>query len=107
MTIHDKVLNFPKFRKYIPEDKQEMKSYSIYRFLKRGLFTIDAAKNPFSYITSGAVMNYMNYLKGRLKRQKDYQDLVADVMRELKQQGLYESFAEQIDYYNNMTNREE
>lgn len=54
------VINWPRFR-YKPQDvKDEMISYAWYRFLKRGMYTIDATQNCFSYITHSFYINMLN-----------------------------------------------
>ena len=41
LDLHDGILRHSNFRNYRPELKEEMRSYSIYRILKRGLKTFD------------------------------------------------------------------
>lgn len=79
ITLHKKVLNFPAFRSYSIDEKNEMMSYSLERFMKRGIYTADVNKNLFSYFTSGIYTNYQNHLKRyykRLNQQRDYEEQV-------------------------------
>ena len=79
ITLHKKVLNFPAFRNYSIDEKDEMMSYSLERFLKRGIYTADVNKNIFSYFTTGIYTNYQNHLKRyykRLNQQRQYEEQV-------------------------------
>lgn len=79
ITLHKKVLNFPTFRNYSIDEKTEMMSYSLERFLKRGIYTADINKNLFAYFTSSIYTNYQNHLKRyykRLNQQRAYEEQV-------------------------------
>ena len=79
IKLHKKVLNFPAFRNYSIDEKDEMMSYSLERFLKRGIYTADINKNLFAYFTTGIYTNYKNHLKRyykRLNQQRDYEEQV-------------------------------
>ena len=79
ITLHKKVLNFHSFRNYSIDEKDEMMSYSLERFLKRGIYTADINKNLFSYFTTGIYTNYQNHLKRyykRLNQQRAYEEQV-------------------------------
>lgn len=79
ITLHKKVLNFPAFRNYSIDEKDEMMSYSLERILKRGIYTADINKNIFSYFTTGIYTNYQNHLKRyykRLNQQRQYEEQV-------------------------------
>lgn len=83
LTIADKVLQFPSFRSYSRQLKDDMKSYSVERMMKRGIWTVDPTKNPFSYFTSGHSMNYINFLKSHYKRANKERKLVYDCLVKL------------------------
>ena len=52
LLIQEKVLTiFPRFKCYPEEVKQSCRDENIMKWAKRGWMTIDADKNPFSYIT--------------------------------------------------------
>lgn len=79
INLHKKVLNFTSFRNYSLDEKTEMMSYSLERFLKRGIYTADINKNLFSYFTTGIYTNYQNHLKRyykRLNQQRAYEEQV-------------------------------
>lgn len=79
ITLHKKVLNFPAFRNYSIDEKDEMMSYSLERIIKRGIYTADVNKNLFSYFTTGIYTNFQNHLKRyykRLNQQRAYEEQV-------------------------------
>lgn len=79
IKLHKKVLNFPSFRNYSIDEKDEMMSYSLERILKRGIYTADINKNLFAYFTSGIYTNYQNHLKRyykKLNQQREYEEQV-------------------------------
>lgn len=79
IKLHKKVLNFPAFRNYSIDQKDEMMSYSLERLLKRGIYTADINKNLFAYFTTGIYTNYQNHLKRyykRLNQQREYEEQV-------------------------------
>lgn len=79
IKLHKKVLNFPSFRNYSIDEKDEMMSYSLERIIKRGIYTADINKNLFSYFTTGIYTNYQNHLKRyykRLNQQREYEEQV-------------------------------
>lgn len=70
MRIHDIVLKMTeKFRSEDPSVMEEAKSYSIYRWLKKGLWSIDLKKysSPFSYIYSGSFLNMLHSVQRHYK----------------------------------------
>ena len=79
IKLHKKVLNFPSFRNYSIDEKDEMMSYSLERLMKRGIYTADINKNIFSYFTTGIYTNFQNHLKRyykRLNKQRKYEKQV-------------------------------
>lgn len=79
IKLHKKVLNFPAFRNYSIDEKDEMMSYSLERIIKRGIYTADVNKNLFAYFTTGIYTNYQNHLKRyykRLNQQRAYEEQV-------------------------------
>lgn len=79
IKLHKKVLNFPSFRNYSIDEKDEMMGYSLERIIKRGIYTADINKNLFSYFTTGIYTNYQNHLKRyykRLNKQRKYEKQV-------------------------------
>lgn len=89
ITLHKKVLNFPAFRSYSIDEKNEMMGYSLERFLKRGIYTADKNKNLFSYITSGIYTNYQNYLKRYYKKLNQQREYEKQILLNLKCRNNY------------------
>ena len=89
ITLHKKVLNFPSFRSYSIDEKNEMMGYSLERFMKRGIYTADVNKNLFSYFTSGIYTNYQNYLKRYYKRLNQQLEYEKQVLLNLKCRNNY------------------
>lgn len=89
ITLHKKVLNFPAFRSYSIDEKNEMMSYSLERILKRGIYTADVNKNLFSYFTSGIYTNYQNHLKRYYKRLNQQREYEKEVLLNLKCRNNY------------------
>ena len=89
ITLHKKVLNFPAFRTYSIDEKNEMMSYSLERILKRGIYTADINKNLFAYFTSGIFTNYQNYLKRYYKRLNQQREYEKQVLLNLKCRNNY------------------
>lgn len=68
LDITRHVYGLPKYNRCSPEDKEEMVSFNIERWMKRGIYTISPDNNPFSYITHGTELNGYRWLQ--IKRQK-------------------------------------
>jgi hypothetical protein len=65
MIMHDHILTMPRFCKKDIHTKEEIKSYSLYRIVSRGLKTFDLNSTPaktFNYITSAICINYLRRL---------------------------------------------
>lgn len=89
ITLHKKVLNFPTYRNYSIDEKNEMMSYSLERILKRGIYTADINKNLFSYFTTGIYTNYQNHLKRYYKRLNQQREYEKQVLLNLKCRNNY------------------
>ena len=89
IILHKKVLNFPSFRSYSIDEKNEMMSYSLERFLKRGIYTADINKNLFAYFTSGIYTNYQNHIKRYYKRLNQQREYEKQVLLNLKCRNKY------------------
>ena len=59
MTIQEKVIQFPRYRGYPQEIKDEMRSHNQYRWVLKGWKSINPDKNPFAYITQGCYLNFL------------------------------------------------
>ena len=89
ITLHKKVLNFPAFRSYSIDEKNEMMSYSLERIFKRGIYTANINKNLFSYFTSGIYTNYQNHLKRYYKRLNQQREFEKQLLLNLKCRNNY------------------
>lgn len=69
LTIQEKVLEFRRFIGYRDTLKDEMRSYNLYRWAKRGWKMIDADKNCFAYITTACQLNFLRALADYYKEQ--------------------------------------
>lgn len=72
LRIHDIVVKTTSFFKQTTkEEEEEGRSYSLERWLKCGLWTIDLSKrdNPFSYIYAGTYLNIVNKIMTMRKKQ--------------------------------------
>lgn len=78
LRIHDIVMKTTTyFRQTTREEEEESRSYSLERWLKRGLWTIDLAKkdNPFSYIYAGTYLNMVNRITSMRRKQMKLEQL--------------------------------
>ena len=60
LDLHDHILTMSRFVKKPQDVKEEIKSYSLYRILSRGLLTFDdtsSAKRCFNYFSTSAINN--------------------------------------------------
>lgn len=87
MDLHNGILKHKNFSGYRQDLKDEMKSYSLYRILKNGLFTFDFSKSPFSYFTRAVFCNYMNVIKRYYRRLNKHQAYVKGVLTSIDTHG--------------------
>ena len=75
MTIQEKVIQFPRYRGYPKEIKDEMRSHNLQRWVKKGWQSINPDKNPFAYITQGCYLNFLqavtNYFR-QFNKHREY-----------------------------------
>lgn len=90
LKISDKVLSLPSFRNYAEEEKEDMKSFNIYRWLKRGIYSMDVT-NPrlFSYITHGTIMNYLVYIGKMYKQRNQHKEYIKTIYQNLMLENGY------------------
>ena len=73
LRIHDIVVKKATFFKQTTiEEEEEAKSWSLTRWIQRGLFKINlkAYPNPYSYLYRGSQLNMTNYIMRERKRAK-------------------------------------
>lgn len=71
LRIHDIVVKKATFfRQTTIEEEEEAKSWSLTRWIERGLFKINlkAYPNPYSYLYRGSQLNMTNYIMRERKR---------------------------------------
>lgn len=89
MRIHDIVIKTSSFfTQTTREEEEEGRSYSIERWLKRGLWLIDLSKrdNPFSYLFAGTYLNIVNKITNMRKKQVQKDQLQKMLMKQLLEQ---------------------
>ena len=89
MRIHDIVIKTSSyFTQTIREEEEEGRSYSLERWLKRGLWLIDLSKrdNPFSYLFAGTYLNIVNKIMTMRKKQIQRERLQKMLMDQLLEQ---------------------
>lgn len=89
LRIHDIVVKTtPRFRSEDPDMIEEARSYSMYRWIKNGIRTVDLRKrSPFSYLYSGTYINILHSLLAQ-KRDRDRRQEYARRLTEQLQQEL-------------------
>ena len=65
------VINWPKFRYQKQDIKDEIGSYSMYRWIKTGLYSCNAEGNVFSYLTQSIYSNCLCKLIQIRKKQEN------------------------------------
>ena len=89
MRIHDIVIKTNSyFRTTTKDEEDEGRSYSLERWLKRGLWLIDLSKrdNPFSYIYAGTYLNIINKISNMRKKQIQRDQLQKALAKQLLEQ---------------------
>ena len=87
MRIHDIVIKTSSyFRQTTHEEEEEAKSYSIERWISRGIYNIDLKKhiNPFSYMYSGAFLNMLSRIQCMRRKQIKREQYERKMLNELK-----------------------
>ena len=87
MLLHDRILLHSNFRRYNQDLKEEMKSWSLFRILKRGLFTYNFKTSPFSYFTRAIFLNYMAVLKKYYTKLNKHQEYVKHELMKIDTKG--------------------
>lgn len=89
MRVHDIVIKTSSyFTQTTREEEEEGRSYSLERWLKRGLWLIDLSKrdNPFSYLFAGTYLNIVNKIMTMRKKQIQRERLQKMLMDQLLEQ---------------------
>lgn len=87
LVLHDHILTTPRFVNKPKQVKDEIKSFSIYRILKRGILTFDTSstsKRCFNYFSTAAILNMTRccqMINDYAKRMQDYTEKVFNEYR--------------------------
>lgn len=99
IDLHDHILEHKNFRGYRPDLKDEMKSYSLYRIIKRGLRTWDPNRGckAFSYITRAIFHNYITILARYYSKLNKHQEYVKYQLAKIDQNNpMWKEFAKEF-----------
>lgn len=93
IILHDHILTMPRFVKYDKQLKDEMKSYSIFRILKRGIITFDptsTARRCFNYYTTAGITNMTQCAQRFFEHKERYQEFCDDVYQDFRSRQNYQ-----------------
>ena len=102
LELHDHILTLSRFSKKSPDVKEEIKSYSLYRILSRGLLTFEdtsSARRCFNYFTTSAINNMTQACMRMEEYQKRYTQLPTNVIQKYREERAYNKNAELYKYY--------
>ena len=89
LELHDHILTLSRFSKKSPDVKDEIKSYSLYRILSRGLLTFEdtsSARRCFNYFTTSAINNMTQCAQRLEQYQKKMTSLPNQVIQKYRDQ---------------------
>ena len=89
LELHDHILTLSRFAKKSPDIKEEIKSYSLYRILSRGLLTFEEASSAarcFNYFTTSAINNMTQCCMRMEEYQKRYTQMPNNVIQKYREQ---------------------
>ena len=87
LELHQHLLTLSRFSKKSPDIKEEMKSYSLYRILSRGLLTFEdtsSARRCFNYFTTSAINNMTQCCMRIEEYQKRYTQMPNHVIQKYR-----------------------
>ena len=87
LELHDHILTLSRFSKKSPDIKEEIKSYSLYRILSRGLLTFEdtsSARRCFNYFTTSAINNMTQCCMRMEEYQKRYTQMPNNVIQKYR-----------------------
>lgn len=84
LDLHNSVLLHRNFNRYPTEVKEDMRSYSLMRVLKRGLDSFNVARKDecWSYYTHGIFMNYYAFLKQYYNKMNKEREFKVKIMNQ-------------------------
>lgn len=92
IELHDHILTLSRFLKKPQQLKDEIKSYSIYRILSRGILTFDTtstARRCFNYFTTSAVNNMTQCCMRIEAYKKCHSEYVDDLLEKYRAEQSY------------------
>ena len=92
IELHDHILTLSRFVKKPPQIKDEIKSYSIWRILSRGLLTFDTtstARRCFNYFTTSAVNNMTQCCMRIETYERRHSELSSDMLEHYREEQPY------------------
>jgi hypothetical protein len=87
ILLHDNILLHSNFRMYRQDLKDEMKSFSLFRILKCGLYSYNFKTSPFSYFTRSIFVNYIQVLKRYYRKLNQHQEYVKNQLMKIDTKG--------------------
>ena len=103
LELHDHILTLSRFSKKSPDVKDEIKSYSLYRILSRGLLTFEdtsSARRCFNYFTTSAINNMTQACMRIESYQKKITSLPNNVIQKYRDQMYQNNYKYNLDDYN-------
>ena len=92
IELHDHILTLSRFVKKPPQIKDEIKSYSIWRILSRGILTFDTtstARRCFNYFTTSAVNNMTQCCMRIETYERRHSELSSDILEHYREEQPY------------------
>lgn len=92
LILHDHILTMPRFVNKPKQQKDEAKSFSIYRLLKKGIFSYKnntTSRKCFNYFTTACVWNCTQCLMKMERYYDKYKDYCDDVYKDFRSKQPY------------------
>ena len=92
IELHNHILTLSRFVKKPQQIKEEIKSYSIWRILSRGILTFDTtstARRCFNYFTTSAINNMTQCCMRIESYEKRHAELSADILEHYREEQPY------------------
>lgn len=93
IELHDHILTLSRFVKKTPQIKDEIKSYSLWRILSRGILTFDTtstARRCFNYFTTSAVNNMTQCCMRIDTYEKRHSELSTNILQHYREEQPYQ-----------------
>lgn len=93
IELHDHILTLSRFVKKPPQIKDEIKSYSLWRILSRGILTFDTtstARRCFNYFTTSAVNNMTQCCMRIDAYERRHSELSTNILQHYREEQPYQ-----------------